>query len=113
VRPPDGGRALVSLIQPWAKGGRAAAIDRTVLRARGGVWHKQDCAAGTVPHPSIDPDAHGTKSGWHGWVDGWKLPLVTTVAGDWLPLAADLTAAHVADNAQALTLLPELPAEVR
>jgi hypothetical protein len=35
------------------------------------------------------------------------------VAGVWIPLAAELTAAHVADNEQALTRLPELPAEVR
>jgi hypothetical protein len=39
--------------------------------------------------------------------------LVTSVAAVWIPLAADLTAANVADNEQALTLLPELPAEVR
>ncbi len=107
------GRALVALIQPWARCGRAAAIDSTVLRARGGVWHKKDREAGIVPHTSIDTEAHWTKSGWHGWVYGWKLHLVTTVADVWIPLAADLTAANVADNAQALTLLPELPAEVR
>jgi hypothetical protein len=46
-------------------------------------------------------------------VYGWQLHLVTPVAGVWIPLAADLTAANVADNEQALTLLPELPAEVR
>jgi hypothetical protein len=34
------GRLLVGLIQPFACCGRAAAIDSTVLRARGGVWHK-------------------------------------------------------------------------
>jgi hypothetical protein len=107
------GRALVALIQPWARCGRAAAIDSTVLRARGGVWHQKDREAGIVPHTSIDPEAHWTKSGWHGWVYGGKLHLVTTGADVWIPLAADLTAAHVADNAQALTLLPELPAEVR
>jgi hypothetical protein len=32
----------VALIQPWATCGRAAAIDSTVLRAKGGVWHKKD-----------------------------------------------------------------------
>ena len=62
------GRALVARIQPWARCGRAAAIDSTGLRARGGVWHKKDREAGIVPHPSIDTQAHGTKSGWHGWV---------------------------------------------
>jgi hypothetical protein len=107
------GRALVAVIQPWAQCGRAAAIDSTVLRARGGVWHKKDRQAGIVPHTSIDTEAHWTKSGWHGWVYGWKLHRVTTVAGVWIPLAADLTAANVADNEQALTLLPELPAAVR
>jgi hypothetical protein len=107
------GRALGVMIQPWATGGRAAAIDRTLLRARGGVWHKKDREAGRVPHPSIATEAHGRKSGWHGWVYGWKWHLVTTVAGVWMPLAADLTAANVADNVHALTLLPELPAEVR
>jgi Transposase DDE domain len=107
------GRALVALIEPFASCGRAAAIDSTVLRARGGVWHKKDREARVVPHTSIDTEAHWTKSGWHGWVYGWKLHLVTTVAAVWIPLAADLTAANVADNEQALTLLPELPAEVR
>src|SRR5262249_22337118 len=66
-----------------------------------------------VPHTSIDTEAHWTKSGWHGWVYGWKLHLVTTVAAVWIPLAADLTAANVADNEQALMLLAELSAEVR
>jgi hypothetical protein len=107
------GRALVALVHPWAGCGRAAAIDSTVLRARGGVWPTKDREAGTGPHPSIDTAAHGTKSGWHGWVYGWKRHLGTPVAGVWIPRAADLTAATVADQVQALTLLPELPAEVR
>ncbi len=74
------GRHLVALIQPWADSGRAVAIDSTVLRARGGVWHKKDREAGAVPHTSIDTEAHWTKSGWHGWVHGWKLHIVATVA---------------------------------
>jgi hypothetical protein len=76
------------------------------LRACGGVWHKTDRVAGVVPHTSIDTQAHGTKSGWHGWVYGWKLPLITTVAAVWIP-------ANVADNEQAPVLLETLPAEVR
>ncbi len=71
------GRALVAVIQPWATCGRAVAIDSTLLRARGGVWHKKDREASLVPHTSIDTEAHWTKSGWHGWVYGWKLHLVT------------------------------------
>jgi hypothetical protein len=107
------GRHLVALIAPWATGGRAVAIDSTVLRARGGVWHKKDRDQGVIPHTRIDTEAHWTKSGWHGWVYGWKLHLVTTVAGVWLPLAAGLTPANEADNEIAPTLLDELPDEAR
>ena len=107
------GRHLVALIQPWADCGRAAAIDSTVLRARGGVWHKKDREAGEVPHTSIDTEAHWTKSGWHGWVYGWKLHIVATVAKVWIPLAAELTAANAADSEVAVHLLCRIPAEVR
>ena len=69
------GRYLVEVIDPWAAGGHAVAIDSTVLHARGGVWHKKHRDAGVVPHTSIDTEAGWTKSGWHGWVYGWKLHL--------------------------------------
>src|SRR5215218_6416508 len=107
------GRYLVAVLAPWPAGSAAAAIDSTVLRALGGVWHRQDREAGVVPHSSIDTEAHWTKSGWHGWVYGWKLHLVVTVAAVWLPLAADLTPANAADNAIAPRLLPELPPALR
>ena len=107
------GRSLVELIQPWANCGRAAAIDSTVLRSRGGVWHKNDRESGEVPHTSIDTQAHWTKSGWHGWVYGWKLHLIASVAAVWIPLAADLTAANIADSEMAPQLVCRLSAEVR
>ena len=56
------------------------------MAAKGGVWHKKHREAGIAP-PSIDTEAGWTKSGWHGWVYGWKLHLVTTVARS-DPLAA-------------------------
>jgi len=107
------GRHLLTLIQPWETTGRAVAIDSTTLRARGGVWHKKDRDAGVVPHTSIDTAAAWTKSGWHGWVYGWKLHLLSTVAAVWIPLAAELTPANAADNEVAEVLLGELPAAVR
>jgi len=107
------GRSLVALLNPWATCGRAVAIDSTVLRACGGVWHQKDRAAGVVPHTSIATEAHWTKSGWHGWVYGWKLHLVSTAAAVWIPLAAELTAANVADNEAAPALLDEVPLDAR
>lgn len=107
------GRHLVDLIQPWESLGRAVAIDSTILRSRGGVWHQKHREKGKVPHTSIDTQAHWTKSGWHGWVYGWKLHLVCVVAAVWFPLAAVLTPANIADSDPATELLREVPAEVR
>jgi hypothetical protein len=107
------GAYLVARIQPWETSGRAVAIDSTVLQARGGVWHKKHRDAGEVPHTSIDTEAHWTKSGWHGWVYGWKLHLVTTVAAVRIPLAAEPTPANAADNETAPLLLKVLPPTVR
>jgi hypothetical protein len=107
------GHALVDLVDPWKGSSAAVAIDTTVLRAHGGVWHQKDREQGKIPHTSIDTDAHWTKSGWHGWVYGWKLHLVISVASVWIPLAAELTPANIADNIQAVPLLRDLPATGR
>jgi DDE family transposase len=108
------GRHLVMLLQPWADCGRAVAMDSTVLYAKdGAVWHKKDKEAGKVPHSRIDTEAAWTKSGWHGWVYGWKLHLAMVVAQVWIPLAASLTPANTDDGEQARILLPEVPWEAR
>ena len=102
---------MLELLGLWVKAACAAAIDSTVLIARGGVWHKKDREKGEVPHTSIDTEAHWTKSGWHGWVYGWKLHIVVSAACNvWLPLAAEVTPANIADNEQAPALIEVLPA---
>jgi plasmid stabilization system protein ParE len=107
------GRHLVEVLRPWESRGRAVALDSTTLRAKGGVWHKKDREAGRVPHTSIDTEAGWTKSGWHGWVYGWKLHLAIAVCGVWIPLCARLTPANTADNEVAPHLIEELPDEAR
>jgi Transposase DDE domain len=107
------GRLLIDSIHPWQESGRAVALDSTVLRSRGAVWHQKHRKVGEVPHTQIDTQAHWTNAGWHGWVYGWKLHVVSVVAGIWFPLAALLTPANVADNTPAPYLLREIPTEVR
>jgi hypothetical protein len=107
------GRHLVTVLTPWAQQGHGAACDSTAVRAHGGVWHKKDREAGLVPHTSIDTEAHWSKSGWHGWWYGWKLHLAVSIGSLWIPLAAEFTAANIADSEVAPLLLPQLPAEVR
>ena len=105
------GRYLVQLINPWKHTGRAAAMDSTLLRARGGVWHKKHREQGIIPHTSIDTEAHWKKSEHHGWVYGWKLHIACTVASVWIPLAAYLTPANEDDGAVAPKLIKALPEE--
>ena len=107
------GRHLVTLLRPWARHGRAVALDSTALRAKGGVWHKKDREAGVVPHSTIDTEAHWSKSGYHGWWYGWKLHLASTVAAVWIPLAAELTPANVHDSTVASQHFDHLPLEAR
>lgn len=107
------GRYLAALIQPWANCRRAAAIDSTVLRTNGGIWHQKDREKGEIPHSAIDTEAHWTKSGRRGWVYGWKLHLISVAAAVCIPLAADLTPANIADQDPAPALIWELPDEVR
>jgi hypothetical protein len=107
------GRHLVTLLQPWARHGRAVACDSTPLETGGGVWHKQHREQGVIPHSSIDTEAGWSKSGWHGWWYGWKLHLAVTVGSVWIPLAAELTVANQGDNKVAPLLVEQLPGEVR
>ncbi|HEU0013654.1 MAG TPA: transposase [Longimicrobium sp.] len=107
------GTHLLQLYRPWERDGPAVALDSTPLRAQGAPWHQRDRAAGLVPNTSIDTDAHWTKSGWHGWVYGYKLHLAITVASVWIPLAARLRPANEADNVLAEELLLDLPPDPR
>jgi hypothetical protein len=107
------GRHLVEWLPPWTAQGHAAAIDRTPLHANGGVWHKKHRLAGEVPHASIDTEAAWSKSGYHGWRYGWKLPLAVVVGSVWIPLAAECTMARDADHVSAPKLLEPLPMAVR
>ena len=107
------GRQLVTVLTPWAQQGHGAACDSTAVRAHGGVWHKKERETGVVPHTSIDTEAPGSKSGWHGWWYGWKLHLAVSIGRLWIPLAAEFTTANVADSEVAPLLLTQLPPEVR
>jgi hypothetical protein len=57
------GRHLINLIEPWVTCGRAGAIDSTVLRSRGGVWHQKHREKEEVPHTSIDTEARLSQIG--------------------------------------------------
>lgn len=69
---------------------------------------KKDREAGIIPNTTIDTDANWTRSGWHGWVYGYKLHLISTIASVWIPLAAKLRPANDADCTIMEALIPTL-----
>jgi len=48
------------------------AIDSTLLKAKGSVWHKSSMDKGIVPRSGIDTDARWGFSHTRGWIFGYK-----------------------------------------
>ncbi|MDQ3292046.1 MAG: transposase [Bacteroidota bacterium] len=87
-------------------GFRWAFIDKSVFRAKGGLWHRTQRRLGIVPHPSIDPEASWAKSAYHGWRFGYGLHLVCN--GHRFPLACSVTTAATKEATQVVPLLVSL-----
>jgi hypothetical protein len=82
---------------------RWAFIDKSVFRAKGGIWHRMHRLAGLVPHSSIDTDASWGKSAYHGWRFGYGLHLLCNQHR--FPLACTVTTAATKDTTQLIPLL--------
>lgn len=78
-------------------------IDKSVFRAKGGIWHRIHRLAGLVPHSSIDTDASWGKSAYHGWRFGYGLHLLCNQHR--FPLACSVTTAATKDTTQLIPLL--------
>ena len=74
------------------------AIDSTLLKAKGHLWHKSSMIKGVVPCSGIDTDARWGFSHSKGWIFGYKLHLISSTGSIIVPLAADFTQADIQDN---------------
>ncbi len=74
------------------------AIDSTLLKAKGSIWHKSSMKKGEIPCLGIDTDARWGYSHTKGWIFGYKLHLTCTTGNLIIPLTADVTTANVQDN---------------
>jgi hypothetical protein len=74
------------------------AIDSTLLKSKGPVWHKSSMKKGVVPRPGIDTGARWGYSHTKGWVFGYKLHITSTTGALVVPLSVDVTTANVPDN---------------
>ena len=57
------------------------AIDSTLIKANGSVWHKSSMKKGVIPRSGIDTDARWWGySHTKGWIFGYKLHLTSSTA---------------------------------
>ncbi len=76
----------------------SVAIDNTLLKAKGHVWHKSSILKGIVPRSGIDIDAKWGFSHTRGWIFGYKLHLISSTGSLIVPLSAEFTRANIYDN---------------
>jgi hypothetical protein len=74
------------------------AIDSTLLKSKGHVWHASSMKEGIIPRSGIDTDARWGVSHTRGWIFGYKLHMMCNTDSPIVPLTADVTTANMPDN---------------
>jgi len=84
------GQQILSEVEPGPEEPQAAAIDGRMYQAQGPRWHKRDRAHGRVPAGlrNVDTESAWSKSGYRGWVQGYRLVLQGLVFPAPVPLFA-------------------------
>ena len=92
---------------------RTVAVDKSLMTARGPLWHKKDRKANRIPSGLRGVDRHSTWSfsKHHGWVQGYSYEVVTTAAKDGtvLPLLASADTANLSEHASFAAKIDQLP----
>ena len=94
------------------------AIDSTLLRAKGHLWHKSSMIKGVLPRSGIDTGARWVGiqfSHAKGWIFGYKLHITASTGFLIVPLSADFTQADVQQDNQmypTITCSSSLPQRV-
>jgi hypothetical protein len=84
------GQRLLVEVEPGPDEPQASAIDGRMYQAQGPRWHKRDRARGRVPAGlrNVDTESAWSKSGYRGWVQGYRLVLQGLVFPAPVPLFA-------------------------
>jgi len=84
------GQQIVGEVEPGPEEPQASAIDGRMYQAQGPRWHKQDREQGRVPAGlrNVDTESAWSKSGYRGWVQGYRLVLQGLVFPTPVPLFA-------------------------
>lgn len=84
------GRQLVDEVRPEASQSEVSAIDGRMYEAAGPHWHAKDRRAGRIPDRlrNVDTESTWSKSGYRGWIQGYRLIVQTLVFPDAVPICA-------------------------
>ena len=93
------------------------AVDKTLIEARGPLWHKSDRARNRIPKGlrGVDRDSTWGYSPYRGWVQGYSLELVVAagVGGIPVPLLASADTASAPENLTFAEKVASLPRRTR
>jgi hypothetical protein len=69
------GKQLLEHVQPAAEQSQLSAIDGRMYQAAGPKWHKKDRQNDCIPSGlrNLDTDSRWSKSGYRGWIQGYRL----------------------------------------
>jgi hypothetical protein len=93
---------------------RAAAVDKSLIAARGPHWHRRDRLRDRVP-AGVDVEATWTYSEYHGWLEGYGYEVVVSAGkrGVVWPLLASVEPANVREHRTFPMKIDRLPPQVR
>jgi hypothetical protein len=107
------GQQLVEQIEPPKGQSQLSAIDGRMYKADGPRWHKKDRQKGCLPTGlrNVDTDSRWSKSGYRGWIQGYRLLLQGLVFPQPVPIFARWRANNENEAQAALVALKakELP----
>jgi hypothetical protein len=84
------GHQLLAEVEPGPEEPQASAIDGRMYQAQGPLWHARDRAQERIPPGlrNVDTESAWSKSGYRGWVQGYRLVLQGLVFPAPVPLFA-------------------------
>jgi hypothetical protein len=71
------GKQIIDEVEPKSDQSKVSAIDGRMYQAVGNLWHKSSRQLGVIPAGvrNIDTESNWSKSGYRGWVQGYRLIL--------------------------------------
>lgn len=101
------GKQILSEIKPDEQLSQVSATDGRMYQSSGPLWHKKNRLQNQIPHGlrNVDRESSWSRSGYRGWVQGYRLIVQTLVFPEPVPIFAVWR-----DNSrnEAEVLLPEL-----